>query len=123
MLYFERTLEYLKAVRKNCDPDIYTWMYTNGILADKEKFQQLADARLNEVRFDIDATGFSLDKIAFAKGVVPVITIEIPANPEETERLKKMLYDIIEAGVTNLNLHQLRLTRYNVSKLSKKIIP
>jgi hypothetical protein len=126
LLYFDRTLEYLKAVRKNCDPEIYIWMYTNGILADRDKFQKLADAGLNEVRFDIGATGFSLDKIAFAKGIIPIITIEIPAVPEETERMKQLLPEIIEAGVNNLNLHQLRLTRHNVKKLVQKgytIIP
>lgn len=120
LLYFERTLEYLKAVRKKCDPGIYTWMYTNGILADTQKFRKLAAAGLNEVRFDIGATAFKLDKISSAKGIVPNITIEIPAVPEEKERLMKMLPEMIKAGVNNLNLHQLRLTKYNAQRLKKR---
>ena len=71
LLFFDRTLEYLRAIRKHCQPDIYIWMYTNGILATKEKFLQLAEAGLNEVRFDIGATGYRLDKIKLAKGIVP----------------------------------------------------
>jgi pyruvate formate-lyase activating enzyme-like uncharacterized protein len=119
LLFFDRTLEYLERIRKDCSPDIYIWMYTNGILADEEKFRKLAAAGLNEVRFDIGATHFSLNKIVFAKGIIPNITIEIPAVPEEKEKLKQLLPEMINAGVTNLNLHQLRLTKHNAPKLLK----
>jgi pyruvate formate-lyase activating enzyme-like uncharacterized protein len=119
LLQFDRTLNYLKQVRRKCNPDTYIWMYTNGILAETQKFRKLAAAGINEVRFDIGATAFRLDKIAAAKGIVPVITIEIPAVPEELERLKKLLPEMVKAGVSNLNLHQLRLTQHNVKQLSK----
>lgn len=119
LLFFDRTLQYLKAIRKNCSPDIFIWMYTNGILADEEKFRQLASAGLNEVRFDIGATHFNLNNIAFAKGIIPNITIEIPAVPEEKEKLKQLLPEMVKAGVTNVNLHQLRLTKHNAQKLLK----
>lgn len=116
-LVFDRTLKYLKEIRKSCDPEIYTWVYTNGILADSDKIKLLADAGLNELRFDIGAVHYLLDKPAIAKGIIPNVTIEIPAIPEETEKLKKILPDMIRAGVTHLNLHQLRLTKHNMSKL------
>lgn len=119
LLQFDRTLDYLKQVRRKCNPETYVWMYTNGILAETQKFRKLAAAGINEVRFDIGATAFRLDKIAAAKGIVPVITIEIPAVPEELERLKKLLPEMVKAGVSNLNLHQLRLTQHNVKQLSK----
>ncbi len=120
LLFFDRTLQYLKQVRKTCNPEIYTWMYTNGILAEEQKFKKLASAGINEVRFDIGATGFKLDKIKFARGIVPNITIEIPAVPEEKDKIIQLLPEMIKAGVTNLNLHQLRLTKHNVQKLSKR---
>jgi uncharacterized protein len=120
LLFFDRTLKYLEHLRKNCTPEIYIWMYTNGILADKMKFEKLASAGLNEVRFDIGATGYNLDKIKFAKGLIPDITIEIPAVPEEKDKIINLLPHMIKAGVTNLNLHQLRLTKHNAPKLSKR---
>jgi len=120
LLFFDRTLKYLEQIRKDCNPEIYIWMYTNGILADEQKFKKLADAGLNEVRFDIGATDYKLDKIKLAKGVIPNITIEIPVVPEEKDRIIKLLPEMIEAGVTNFNLHQLRLTKYNAPKLSKR---
>lgn len=119
LLFIDRTLAYLKKIREKCDPGIYIWAYTNGILADDQKFDDLAAAGLDEIRFDIGATGYKLDKIRFAKGKIPTITIEIPAVPEEKERLISMLPKMTEAGVTNLNLHQLRLTKHNAPKLLK----
>lgn len=119
LLFFDRTLSYLEQIRKNCSPELYIWMYTNGILADEAKQKKLADVGLNEIRFDIGATGYRLDKVKLAKGIIPNITIEIPAVPEEKVRLKKMIPQMIDAGVSNLNLHQLRLTKHNAPKLLK----
>lgn len=100
LLVKERVYDYLKTVRQVCDKDIYIWMYTNGLLAQPEIFDQLAELGLNEVRFDIGATNYKLDKILMAKGRIKNITIEIPAIPEEKEKLKALLPEIIEAGVT-----------------------
>lgn len=119
LLYFDRTLEYLKQVRKIASPDVYIWMYTNGIMADKDKMHQLADNGLDEIRFDIGADGYKLEKIKLAKSVIPAITVEIPAVPEEYEKIIRLLPEMADAGVTNLNLHQLRLTEYNAARLLK----
>lgn len=120
LLYPQRIYDYLEAVRKFASDDIYTWMYTNGMLASVEVFQKLASQNLNEVRFDIGAINYNLDKIKMAKGLIKNLTVEIPAVPEEKERLIKLLPQMIAAGVSNLNLHQLRLTPYNVNKFKQR---
>lgn len=120
LMTFNRMMDYLRAIRRIASPDIYIWMYTNGILADREKFKLLADAGLNEVRFDIGAVGYSLDAIKQACGIIPVITIEIPAVPEKVTLLKDLIPEMIHLGVSNLNLHQLRLTRFNADRMGKK---
>ncbi len=120
LLFFERTLNYLKSVRQSAKPETYIWIYTNGILAERSLFGRLAAAGLDEVRFDIGATNYSLDKIEQAKGIIPNITIEIPAVPEEVARLKKLLPEMIQKGVSYLNLHQLRLTNHNARHLLKR---
>ncbi len=119
-LAIDRVFQYLKKLRKVCDPDLYIWMYTNGILADTRTFKKLASLKLNEIRFDIGASNYSLEKVKLAKGIIPNITIEIPIVPEETEKIKALLPEMIKAGVSNLNLHQLRLTPYNAEKLLKR---
>ncbi|WP_439185073.1 radical SAM protein [Carboxylicivirga taeanensis] len=120
LLYFDRTVDYLKTVRRQCSSDLYVWMYTNGLLADTEKIKVLADAGLDELRFDIGATGFSLDRLKQAKGIIPNVTIEIPAVPEEKDKLIAMLPAMADAGVSNLNLHQMRMTQHNADKLIKR---
>lgn len=119
-LVYDRVIEFIKKLRKKCSPDLYIWLYTNGKLVDEIKLKKLASLGLNEIRFDIGATNFTLDKVKMAKGIIENVTIEIPAIPEELERMKKLLPEMIKAGVSNLNLHQLRLTKYNAPKLLKR---
>lgn len=120
LLVAEKVLAYTTELRKTCNSDLYIWMYTNGLLASKKIFSQLGKAGINEVRFDIGATDYNLDAIEKARGYIQNLTIEIPAVPEETELLKKLLPQMVDAGITNLNLHQIRLTPYNVKKLATR---
>ncbi len=120
LLNTERLFEYLKKIRKNCSSEIYTWMYTNGLLSNEAIFRKLDSIGLDEVRFNIGASNYNLEKIKYAKGIIKNITIEIPVVPEEKSRLVNLLPAMIKAGVQNLNLHQLRLTPYNVHKLIKR---
>ncbi len=120
LLVQEKVIQYLQAIRSHCNPEIYVWMYTNGILANQEIFHHLAKEGLNEVRFDIGATNYKLSGIEKAQNTVPVLTVEIPAIPEEKERIKELLPKLIDLGVINLNLHQLRLTHHNAEHLLKR---
>lgn len=120
LMVFERVLAYLHALRQHCKPSLYIWMYTNGILASPAIFEQLGEKGLNEIRFDIGATAYSLDKLKMAQGHIKNITIEIPAVPDKKELIMELLPQMAEAGVTNLNLHQLRLTAHNLQHFIKK---
>ena len=117
LLFTNRVLSYLKELRKTCSPDIYTWMYTNGILATKTNLEELANAGLNEIRVDIGATNYSLKSVQLALKYIPVVSIEIPTIPEDLNRIKNLLPKLIDLGLKNLNLHQLRLTPFNAHKL------
>lgn len=119
LLFFDRLTLFLTTIRNQCAPELYIWMYTNGKLFTKEKAEKLGQLGLDEIRFDIGATQYNIDTIHFAKGLIPNITVEIPAVPEKMDLLKSLLPDLIKAGVTNINLHQMRLTEHNVSKLEK----
>jgi pyruvate formate-lyase activating enzyme-like uncharacterized protein len=46
--------------------------------------------------------------------------VEIPAVPEDEELLKLKMVEMAEAGVNHLNLHQMRLTPYNVGPLTER---
>jgi uncharacterized protein len=75
LLFFERTLHYLKTVRKMCSPDIYIWIYTNGILATEEKLsywlkQVLMKYGLTLVPQDTDSTRSGWLKGSFHKSLL-----------------------------------------------------
>lgn len=114
------TLAYLAAVRKRCGDGVHLWLYTNGTLLTTELCSRLRDAGLNEIRFDVGAVRYNLKKLRLAVGCIPTVTVEIPAVPEDEELLKLKMVEMAEAGVTHLNLHQMRLTPYNFAPLLER---
>ncbi len=116
----KKTVSYIKAVREHCDKNIYIWVYSNGILGTPEIFKTLGEIGVDEVRFNLGASNYNIKLIDNAKPYIKNITVEIPAIPEDYEKLRDLIPSLIEKGVTNLNLHQLRLTPYNISKLASK---
>jgi len=115
-----RTLAFIAAARGHFGDQLHIWLYTNGTLLDREMLQRLRDAGLDEIRFDIGAADYALKKAALAVEVIPCVTVEIPAIPEEFEQMKKKLAEMRAVGVNHLNLHQLRLTPHNFAKLIQR---
>jgi uncharacterized protein len=120
LLTLDRTLAYIAAVRRRCKGAVHLWMYTNGILLTRDIVSALGDAGLAEIRFDIGATNYNLTKLGLAVGVIPTVTVEIPAVPEEEELLREKLVEMAAAGVQHLNLHQMRLTPHNLRQLASR---
>ncbi|MFZ5572156.1 MAG: radical SAM protein [Thermodesulfobacteriota bacterium] len=117
LLTLERTVSYMNAVRRTAGDRLHLWLYTNGALLTPEIVAQLQDAGLNEMRFDISAREYDLGKLELAAGRIPCVTVEIPAIPEDRERVAELLPVLFDAGVNHLNLHQLRLTPHNFEQL------
>ena len=115
---FDRTLHYVEAVRREIGESIHIWMYTNGTFVTPQRLKQLRAAGLNEIRFDISAADYDLTRVRMASDEISCVTVEIPAIPEDLEKVSQLLPDLHAAGVRHLNLHQLRLTPFNFSKLS-----
>ena len=119
-LTFDRFLEYLTALHRARGDELFLWAYTNGRVLTKEKLRAAVAAGLDELRFDICACDYELDSVADAVGIVPRVTIEIPAIPEDAERLRSMLPAIRKVGVEHLNLHQLMLMGSNGLALAER---
>jgi len=117
LMVFDRTIRSVETIRRLCPPDVYIWLYTNGILGSEAKFRKLASAGINEIRFDLGATDYHLEVLKGAAACIPNVTVEIPAVPEAVEQLKELLPRLSALGVTRLNLHQLRLTAHNAGKM------
>ena len=116
----ELTLSYLAAVRQRCGNSVHLWMYTNGTMLSVDLCDQLLNAGLNEIRFDIGAVRYNLKKLRLAVGRIPTVTVEIPAVPDDEVLLRLKMLEMAEAGVDHLNLHQMRLTPYNFAPLTER---
>lgn len=117
---FDRTLSFVAGIKRRLGARIYLWLYTNGILSTPEKIARLRDAGLDEIRFNIGAAGFSLDSVSKAVGLIPCVTVEIPAVPECLDLLTGLMPQMCELGVNFLNLHQIRCTAFNYPKLLER---
>lgn len=120
LLTFDRTIDYLETARRVLGPDIHFWLYTNGTLVTRERLNALKAAGLNEIRFDISAADYDLAKAELAAGIIDCVTVEIPAIPEDANRLGALLPNMVDAGISHLNLHQLRLTPHNHTHLAQR---
>jgi len=112
-LKFDRLYEYVRAIRHAYGNQHYIWVYTNGDPVSEYRLTRLAEAGLNEIRFDISARDYDLGPVSLALDIIPHVTIEIPAIPEDVERVKALLPRLEALGVKNINLHQLMVNDCN----------
>lgn len=120
LLTFNTTIDFLSKIKKEFGDSVYVWMYTNGTLLDEKKAIQLAETGLDEIRFDLSATEYNTKNLQRALGKIPHVTVEIPAIPDEIEKIKNMIIELDHLGVNYLNLHQMRLTPYNLKNLCER---
>lgn len=120
LLAIDKVLAFLAAVKSRVPHPVYAWMYTNGILSDTDTFKRLRDQGLDEIRFDLSADHYNPVGIEKAIGIIPRVTIEIPAIPEDLPRLETLISQWADMGVNHVNLHQVRCTPYNIQRLQKR---
>ncbi|GAB6905454.1 Radical SAM domain iron-sulfur cluster-binding oxidoreductase [Desulfosarcina cetonica] len=113
----ETTLRFLDSINRIRPRPRHLWMYTNGTLLTADLVKRLKAVGLDEIRFDLSAAQYDTQKIRLAVGHIPVVTVEIPAIPEDFARLVDLLPRLKTLGVNHLNLHQLRMTPYNRTRL------
>jgi len=120
-LVFDRLLEWLAFFKKHL-PDYYYWVYSNGLAVTGRRMQQLSEKGMNEIRFNIAATGYVDEKIwdiiKTARGIFPVVSVEIPSIEEDFELMVKALDKLENAGIDFLNLHDFILNDADI-KLTK----
>jgi uncharacterized protein len=96
---------------KSRRPEGYYWVYTNGLLANEEKLRRLGELGIDEIRFNLAATGYDhpvvMKHLAAAAGIIPNLTVEIPAIPDHASKLLACLRTWGELSVRFINLHEL----------------
>ncbi len=120
LLVLDNLLSHITAIRKEFGNSMYQWLYTNGDLVDNSVLKRLRDAGLNEIRFDLTARNYDVSPVLLAKKYLPVVTVEIPAVPEEFESIKNLLVEWESIGLDFLNIHQLYATAYNYKSFRQR---
>jgi len=120
LLTFDRLLVLLEGLRRRFGPGLHLWLYTSGEPVTPPKLRRLRAAGLDEIRFNISARSYRLDRVATAVGLINTVTVEIPAIPEEQKLVEQSLGALREIGVDFLNLHQLMCTGNNSKALARR---
>ena len=109
LLVFDRLMDWLSFFKRN-RPDIYYWAYTNGLAADESKMTKLAEAGLDEIRFNIAATSYNspliLERIAISTRIFDKVAVEIPSIPADYQKVTEVLPFLDSGNVNYLNLHE-----------------
>lgn len=119
-VYLEPFMEiekYYPVIKKFSDANIHQHLYTNGTLAIEENLKALAEAGLDEIRFNLAATNCSdkvIEKIGIAKQYIKSVGIESPMTPEFFETFLKKKKAILDTKLDFINCAELHLNENNI---------
>ncbi len=118
-VYLEPFMEievYPEIIREFARAGVHQHMYTNGTLCTPENLKLLADAGLDELRFNLGATGASdrvIEAMAEAKKHFAQVGVETPMTPAFFEAFHRKKEAILGTGIDFINCAELHLTVNN----------
>lgn len=121
LMYIDRVESFAKTLDDRC-PNLYQYIYTNGILFEEKIASRLSGIGIREIRFDLAATNFApkiIRKLKLAGLFFSRVGIEIPSIPGTLNRLMGCISQIIDAGVSQINLCEVVINRHNVNAFTK----
>ncbi len=112
-MYLQKIIDMGSFITKTF-PNIYQWVYTNGLLVTTNKLQILRDIGLKEIRFHLGATNFHpqvLERVEMATSIFDIVTVETPGTPELKDWCinKNGLKTLESMGIHQLNIAELYL--------------
>lgn len=119
-VYLEPMMEiekYYGIIRRFRDAGVHQHLYTNGLRATEERLRALGEAGLDEIRFNLGASGASDRVIAAmktAKRYIPQVGIETPMTREYFARFHEKKRAILESGIDFMNCAELHLNENNL---------
>ena len=96
---------------------IHQHLYTNGTLATEDNLRALGEAGLDELRFNLGASGCAdsvIDNIALAKRFIPQVGVETPMTPEFFAAFQEKKRRILDTGLDFINCAELHLNPNNL---------
>jgi len=120
LLVIDRVKEYMEKIAQKYGKKHYIWLYTNGDLVNDEKMKLLSLLGIDEIRFDLSANDYNLEPLKIALKHIKTVTVEIPAIPEDIEKVIGLIKTLEEIGVKHLNIHQLMMSKANIDSFAKR---
>lgn len=96
---------------------IHQHLYTNGTLATEDNLRALGEAGLDELRFNLGASGCAdgvIQNIALAKRFIPRVGVETPMTPEFYAAFQAKKGMILGTGLDFINCAELHLNANNL---------
>ena len=96
---------------------IHQHLYTNGTLATEQNLRELGEAGLDEIRFNLGASGCAdrvIENIGLAKRYIPYVGIETPMTPELYQAFMRKKQAILATGLDFINCAELHLNPNNL---------
>ena len=119
-VYLEPFMEiekYYGVIRTFREAGVHQHLYTNGTLATEETLRALGQAGLDELRFNLGASGCA-DKViglmATAKKYIPQVGVETPMTPAFYKAFLQKKQAILDTGVDFINCAELHLNPNNI---------
>lgn len=119
-VYLEPFMEiekYYPVISKFHGAGIHQHLYTNGTLATEENLKGLAAAGLDELRFNLGASGCAdkvIENIGLAKKYFKTVGIETPMTPEFFQGFINKQRAILDTKVDFINCAELHLNPNNI---------
>ncbi|MBR6219448.1 MAG: radical SAM protein [Clostridia bacterium] len=120
-VYLEPFMEiekYYPVIRAFHEAGVYQHLYTNGTLTTPENLKALGAAGLNELRFNLGASGCAdgvIKAIGEAKKHIPMVGVETPVTPELYEAFLSKKDAILATGLDFMNCAELHLNPNNLT--------
>ena len=109
--------KYYGVIRLFHEAGVHQHMYTNGIHANERNLAALADAGLDELRFNLGATNASdrvIENMRIAARLFPRTGIETPMTRSFHKAFMEKKARILESGIRFMNLAELHLNENNL---------
>lgn len=119
LLYLPEIKEYTAKIKEE-KPDIYFWLYTNGIETNQKNLSAIREYGIREIRFNLAASNYSdkvIEKLKIARDLFDYVVVEVPTYPKQKEKLIESLGKLEYYGIDQLNLQELLITENNVELL------
>ncbi len=119
-VYLEPFMEiekYYGVIRIFHEAGIHQHLYTNGTLATEENLRALGEAGLDELRFNLGASGCAdsvIRNMAIAKRYIPAVGIETPMTPEFFAAFSEKKQAVLNTGLDFINCAELHLNSNNI---------